>query len=453
MPEALQDRLRRLRRADDAAPPLVPRPGVGAGPESLDRLEETLLGEKAPLLSIKERLQRLVSVTTQRTRPVVSWPALEELAPGRPVTNARGEFFLSEVELPMDHLHGEVALSRLRTARAANVKVLSGEMNLDGFDLASTVFLDTETTGLSGGSGTAAFLVGVGFADGDRFRVRQYFMRDYHEEPAQLLAVAQDLARFSSIVTFNGKMFDVPLLEARYALQRGRFPLDGVPHLDLLHPARRLWKARLESCRLQSLESALLRVRRNGDVPGDEIPHIYFDYVRRRDPRALARIFHHNRLDILSLAALSALACQWVSEAGWAEDPRDIVSLGRVFERAQLHERSEEEYRRALECTGDARRFALLRLAARAKRDGAHQAAVDLWEEAAAAGEWTALRELAMYHEHRRHDAQQALLAVERGLRCLGSLDESAARRAQKDLTRRRERLVRKLDAAFAPGA
>src|SRR5688572_22977230 len=113
MPEALQDRLRRLRRGDDAGPPTVPRPGGGAGPESLDRLEESLLGEKAPLLSIKERLQRLVSVTAQRTRPVVSWPALEELAPGRPVTNARGEFFLSEVELPMDHRHGEVVLSRL----------------------------------------------------------------------------------------------------------------------------------------------------------------------------------------------------------------------------------------------------------------------------------------------------------------------------------------------------
>jgi uncharacterized protein YprB with RNaseH-like and TPR domain len=327
------------------------------------------------------------------------------------------------------------------------VKVLAGELNLDGFDLGSTVFLDTETTGLSGGSGTAAFLVGVGFADGDRFCVRQYFMRDYHEEPAQLLALAEDLARFSSVVTFNGKMFDVPLLEARYALQRGRFPLDGAPHLDLLHPARRLWKARLESCRLQSLEASLLRVRRNGDVPGDEIPHIYFDYVRRRDPRALARIFHHNRLDILSLAALSALACQWVSETGWAEDPRDIVSLGRVLERAQLHDRSEAEYRRALEGGGQTRSFALLRLAARAKRDGAYESAVAFWEEAAAAGEWTALRELAMHYEHRLHDIGRALRTVETAFGHLHTIDERIAQRARQDLTRRRDRLVRKLNA------
>ena len=439
MAEALQTRLRRLRRGEDPPPP--------APHGDLDRLEETLVGEKTPLLPLKERLQRLVAVASLRARPVPVWPSLDELAPGRPTANARGECFLSDVELPIDHRHGDVALSRLHSADAANVRVLAGELDLAGFDLASTVFLDTETTGLAGGSGTAAFLVGVGFVDGDRFRVRQYFMRDYHEEPAQLLALAEDLSRFSSIVTFNGKMFDVPLLEARYALQRARFPLDGAPHLDLLHPARRLWKARLESCRLQSLESSLLRVRRNGDVPGDEIPRIYFDYVRRRDPRALARIFHHNRLDILSLAALSALACQWVREEGWAEDPRDIVSLGRVLERARLHERSETEYRRALESGGPARRFALVRLAARAKREGAHEAAVGFWEEAAAAGDWTALRELAMHYEHRQRDVPHALAMVERALKLMPSLDDSTARRAEQDLVRRRDRLVRRMQA------
>jgi uncharacterized protein YprB with RNaseH-like and TPR domain len=438
MPEALQDRLRRLRRA----------------PDSLVALEQALVGEPAPAeLSLKERLQRLVAVAAQRTPSVAALPALEELAPGLPVSNARGEFFLSETSLPIDHFHGEVALSRLRAADAVGVGVLSAELAGAGFDLSSTVFLDTETTGLAGGSGTAAFLVGIGFLDGDRFRLRQYFMRDYHEEPAQLHALSADLARFTSIVTFNGKMFDVPLLEARYALQRLRFPLEGAPHLDLLHPARRLWKARLESCRLQVLEAALLRVRRNGDVPGEEIPRIYFDYVRRRDPRALARIFHHNRLDILSLAALSALACQWVNEGGWADDPRDIVSLGRVLERAQLYERSEQEYRRAAFAgaeggSAEARCFALLRLAARARRQGAHESAAELWGQAAAAGDLTALRHLAVYHEHRRHDAQAALAAVDLALSHLAGLEAPASRRTEGDLVRRRARLVRKLEAA-----
>jgi uncharacterized protein len=445
--EALQERLRRLRRGGD--PP--PRTGVPHG--DLEHLEENLLGEKTPLLPLKERLQRLVAVATERTaRPRdVRWPTLEDVAPGRPHENARGTCFLSDVDLPLEHHHGDVALSRLHTADADSVRILAAELEPLAFDLAGTVFLDTETTGLAGGSGTAAFLIGIGFIDGDRFRVRQYFMRDYHEEPAQLLALAQDLAPFKSIVTFNGKMFDVPLLEARFALQRARFPLSEVPHLDLLHPARRLWKARLASCRLQSLERALLRVQRHGDVPGDEIPHIYFDYVRRRDPRALARIFHHNRLDILSLAALAALACQWVREGGWADDPRDIVSLGRVLERAALYERSEAEYRRALRGESrdaehaQAQRFAMLRLAARAKRDGAHAAAVELWQQAAGAGDWLALRELAMYHEHRGRDLRSALEAVDRALICLRRTEASP--RAEQDLRRRRERLLRKMQA------
>ena len=232
------------------------------------------------------------------------------------------------------------------------------------------MFLDTETTGLAGGAGTAAFLIGVGWVEGERFHVRQYFMRDYHEEAALLHGLADELARFESLVTFNGKMFDVPLLDARFRLNRARFPLGDAPHLDLLHPARRLWKARLESCRLQSLEAALMGLRRHGDIPGEEIPQIYFDFVRRRDARKLARVFDHNRQDIVSLAALAVLACQWVEE-GCAEDARDVYSLARVLERARLYERSEAEYRRALDLdAGPLRGKALLRLAWRAKRAG-----------------------------------------------------------------------------------
>ena len=264
------------------------------------------------------------------------------------VENERGEFFLVETAVHLEVRHGDVPLSRFHAIEPRTVGVLTAEPELDGFDLRRAVFLDTETTGLAGGAGTAAFLIGVGLVDGERFRVRQYFMRDYHEEAALLHALAEELRRFDRLVTFNGKMFDVPLLDARFRLNRGRFPLAEAPHLDLLHPARRLWKARLESCRLQSLEAELMGLRRTGDIPGEEIPQVYFDWVRRRDARMLARVFEHNRQDIVSLAALAVLACQWVEE-GRAEDPRDVFSLARVLERARLYERSEAEYRRALE--------------------------------------------------------------------------------------------------------
>jgi tetratricopeptide (TPR) repeat protein len=322
---------------------------------------------------------------------------------------------------------------------------------LEAFDLRRAVFLDTETTGLAGGTGTAAFLVGVGWVEGERFRFRQYFMRDYHEEAALLRGLAEDLAGVERIVTFNGALFDVPLLEARYRLNRERFPFGQALHFDLLHPARRLWKARLESCRLQSLERALLGVTRRGDVPGEEIPRIYFDFVRRRDGRAMARVLEHNRLDVLSLAALAALACQWV-EGGHAEDPRDVYCLARVLERASLHERSEEQYQRLLaEPPGFLRTASLLRLAARAKKAGKMETAVAYWQEAARSGDWLALRELALHHEHRSRDLPAALSAVEDGLGRLDGEDGPGTRRAIQDFHRRRHRLLGKLGRRRRP--
>jgi uncharacterized protein YprB with RNaseH-like and TPR domain len=441
---SLHERLRRLRRSADETE--APGPG-GAG--QLERLERALVGATGDGLSLKERLQRLADVAArgrgprrEAARREPSGVPLEELLEGRRVENERGEFFLVEADNSLESFHGDAPLSRFHVISPATVAVLSGEPALGGFDLREAAFLDTETTGLAGGTGTAAFLVGLGFVDGDRFRVRQYFMRDYPEEPALLHGLAEDLRRFSRIVTFNGRTFDVPLLESRYRLSRERYPLESAVHFDLLHPARRLWKLRLESCRLQSLEAALLGLRRHGDVPGEEIPQIWFDYLRRRDGRALVRVLEHNRLDVVSLAALSALACRWV-EDGWAEDPRDVYSLARVLERADLDERCREQYRRAA-AEGDRplRVRALLRLAARAKRDGDHAAAVELWEQAAADGDWWALRELAVHHEHRARDLAAALAVVEQALEGLADQSSPTFHRVAADFRRRRDRLV-----------
>jgi uncharacterized protein YprB with RNaseH-like and TPR domain len=411
--------------------------------------------ERTELLSLKQRLERLVEVTAGRERRPFNLPApLEELVEGMRVENERGEFFLVESSVHLDVRHGDVPLSRVHATAPASVSVLAGEPEMKDFDLGRAVFLDTETTGLAGGAGTAAFLIGVGWFEGERFRVRQYFMRDYHEEAALLHGLAEWLCRFDRMVTFNGKMFDVPLLEARFRLNRGRFPLAEAAHLDLLHPARRLWKARLESCRLQSLEVALLGLRRHADIPGEEIPGVYFDWVRRRDARMLARVFEHNRQDIVSLAALAVLACQWVEEER-AEDPRDVFSLARVLERARLYERSEAGYRRMLELDpGPLRGQALLRLAWRAKRAGDTARAACLWAEAGEAGQVEGWRELAMHHEHRTRDLDAALSAVERGLRLVGDPGSANVRswHQARGLERRRARLLRKRAVRTARG-
>jgi uncharacterized protein YprB with RNaseH-like and TPR domain len=418
--------------------------------EGLRSLERDAFGATPEGLSLKQRLERLVAASAGASRQPTPVPALEQASPGRVVSNERGQFYLLERALHVDTFHGDVALARLRALPAEALEILAGEAEAMSLDLSRAVFLDTETTGLAGGAGTAAFLIGTGFLEGDHFTVRQYFMRDYNEEPAMLLALASDLARFEHVVTFNGKMFDVPLLEARFRLNRSRFPLSLASHLDMLHPARRLWKLRLESCRLQSLESALLGVTRHADIPGEQIPHAYFRFVRTRDPRAVGRIFDHNRTDIVSLAALLALACQWVHEAR-AEDARDVLSLGRVFERAKRYERSQAEYRRALEIgEGPLRVAALLRLGSHAKRSGDGAAAEGLWEEAARQGACAAFRELAVYHERRRRDASAALRVVEAALQKLADRDERCCRRALAEFGRRRVRLQARLRRSAA---
>ena len=192
------------------------------------------------------------------------------------------------------------------------------EMPYDFFDVLSEgavpsmhperlAFLDTETTGLAGGTGTYAFLIGIGRVEPDGFHVRQFFMREYAEERSLLAALNKHLEGFDVLVTYNGRAYDQPLLETRYRITRHKPPFARMTHLDLLYGARRLWKLRLESCRLMQLERQILGVEREGDLPGDLIPYVYFEYLRSREARRLVPIFHHNAIDILTLACLTAI--------------------------------------------------------------------------------------------------------------------------------------------------
>ncbi len=448
MTSSLHDRLRRLPREQSSAT-------AAAASGTVSRASDV---EEVPL---KVRLEHLVAIAT-RQRPRVERHAaaplgLEEAVQGARHRNERGEYFVVDHDVHLDTFHGELSLSRFRCRRAGEVAILSGEPGLSDFDLSRAVFLDTETTGLSGGTGTAAFLIGIGYLDGERFRVRQFFMRDYHEEAALLHGLSAALAPFDRLVTFNGRMFDVPLLETRYRLARARFPLQRISHLDLLHPARRLFKLRLESCRLTALESALLGVRRRGDIPGQEIPWAYFEYVRKRDARAIQKVLEHNRIDIVSLAALSLFACDWVfsDDVG---DARDAYSLGRVLDRAGLPERAVAHYRfAARNDRGAVRIGSLIRLARHARQAGAIDEAVRRWREAAAAGEPLACKALAVHYERWERDPKRALAAVESGLRLVRDGSAPRSRRLRADFLARQLRLERLLassssDDVASPG-
>lgn len=386
--------------------------------------------------------------SSSASSPAAARPTLEALLDATVEETERGRLLMVRRRFPVDHRHGAQPLLAAREAAPAALALLSrgGEAVAEGHRL---LYLDTETTGLAGGTGTYAFLVGVGFFDGDDFEVRQFFMRDLDEEPALLTVLEEMFRRFDGFVTYNGAGFDLPLLETRFVLARRRFPGE-VFHLDLLGPARRLWSGRLADCRLGTVEQDVLRFTRDDDLPGALIPAVYFEYLRRKRPDELPRVFEHNRHDILSLAALTGWVADAVTRAPLPEfDPEALAGLGRMLE-ATEPERSLACYHMALE-TGlptPLRERLLLRLALREKRLARWEQARALWEAAARSPlppfdprPW---EEIAKVHEHRRRDLQTAREVVEQALAL--ARRHRASDRVLAAFEHRLERLGRRLE-------
>jgi hypothetical protein len=174
----------------------------------------------------------------------------------------------------------------------------------DNPDIKDILFIDTETTGLAGGTGTYAFMVGLGFLNGEQFQTVQLFMPGFADEPALLSVLSDYTLQYKCLASFNGKTFDIPLLQTRYQMIGAKDPFNGKPHVDLLHPSRAIWKKRLSSCSLQSIESHIFNLVREGDIPGEMIPEIYFNYVRKGDATLIDKVFFHNEQDIVSMMTL-----------------------------------------------------------------------------------------------------------------------------------------------------
>ena len=203
----------------------------------------------------------------------------------------------------------------------------------DTFDVKRALFIDTETTGLSGGAGTVAFLVGCGYIEGDRFIVRQYLMPDYSAEPAMLSALGELFSRYDILVHYNGRRFDVPLLKDRFVMKRMDEDLDSMEQLDLLYPARKAWKLRLGCCRLSYIESAILGMPERDDIPGSEIPARYFESVKTGDIGLLTDVIEHNRQDIVTMTTLLVKLDSIYHDPEKVTEQLDEYSLGRAFER------------------------------------------------------------------------------------------------------------------------
>jgi uncharacterized protein len=376
---------------------------------------------------------------------------VEECLSGQEVETAFGRHFETEKLYEAHRRHGSADIGALMELPHDLLGPLSGGA-IGAVPPEEWAFLDTETTGLAGGTGTCAFLVGVGRIERAGFRVRQFFMRDYSEEGSLLDALARYLKPFRVMITYNGRAFDQPLLETRYRLQRARPPFSKVDHLDLLYGARRLWKLRFESCRLTDLENQVLGVERQGDLPGALIPYVYFEYLRTRLAARLLPVFHHNATDILTLACLTGIvpyAFRDPAHLGPEGAPRgmlkhgaEMVGLARWLREAGELDRARELFRRAIDAgLPDMLLFPTLRDLARAERKaGAEQAALEIWEELAAARNpfrVHALEELAKHHEHRAKNRARALELTR----------EARALADSPDLQRREARLVKRLSA------
>lgn len=305
-------------------------------------------------------------------------------------------------------------------------------------------FLDTETTGLSGGTGTVAFVIGLGQITPQGFTVKQYFMRDFHEEASQLEALADDLRDFDVLCTYNGRTFDQPLLESRYIMNRQRPPFARLEHLDLLYGARRLWKLKFESCRLVELETRILGHERVGDVPGHQIPALYFQWLHTQRGAPLEPVFEHNRLDIVSLACLTAIVPRAFQEPygmGRAAG-HEMIGLGRWLAAADRLPDAVELWKRAVEThIPDELLFRTLwDIALAEKKLGRPPDAFLDLIESRNPYRAAALEELAKHYEHKQKDPVKALEYARRALEFAGDAK----------LQQREQRLERKAKRAAA---
>lgn len=398
---------------------------------------------------IRERLIRAGRRSPAKPRPRSRLWVLPDDWPIRQATNVHGDYMFLESSYTAEDRHGRLSLGEL-SLRISPDEGISGFPQ--GLSLGALSFIDTETTGLSGGTGTLAFLVGIGRFESGNFVLRQYFLRDPGEEAAMLEAVVAQLGNSRGLVTFNGRGFDLPILQARATLRlRQRAVLSDLPHLDLLIHARRFWRRRLESCSLGSLEThALGIVRQATDIESALIPEIYREYLKTGEAGALDRVLYHNAIDILSLVALAGdLFDRYSRELDSLADPRDGLTLAYLYWRQGRTEEAQKAFQSSLggELPGEDRVRAEWGLGYLLKQIGRPEQATAHWEAChrLAPLDPRPCLELAKYYEWRQRDFTRAAAWAQAAQDALAGLPAGWQRSAAEgDLLHRLARLERK---------
>ncbi|HEV2341175.1 MAG TPA: ribonuclease H-like domain-containing protein [Candidatus Acidoferrales bacterium] len=349
---------------------------------------------------------------------------------------------------------------------ADSLRLIAPDAPDEARDPEKWLFLDTETTGLSGGTGTYAFLTGIAWWDAGGLEVEQFFMRDHSEEHSVLLALRERMTERPVLVTFNGKSFDWPLLETRFRMTRSIAPREPLAHLDLLHPARQLWRLRVGTARLPELEKHVLGWDRGTDVDSALIPQIYFDFLRGGPAEPLVPIFRHNQMDLRGLAALAARVFSVLAAPQKAEcDALELYGVSRILTRRREFDRARELYARTIDAglSEEIGRSARRELARLAKRGRDYALATSLWEELSETPRGNpdaieALMELAIHYEHRGRDSAKAAQATREALAHLSAgwrrkgVTAGKYRKLRSRLEHRLERLARKTSRSLPLG-
>lgn len=412
----------------------------------MDEHSHPSLNERLKTLGVKVGLKEIGQDTAKREGSI----PIHAVVQGSFHTTRQGETFVSEQSFPQHYRHGNTPISS-----SAHLNIISEWMkngSINSLSQESFAYLDTETSGLAGGTGTYAFLVGVGRFIRNEFHLAQFFMRDPSEESAMLESVLEFLAPCKALVTFNGKAFDAPLLVTRYAINNIPEQINDLLHLDLLPLARRLWRDRLPSRALKYLEENILEAPRTTDeVPGYEIPYIYFDYLRTGDASPLKGVFYHNAMDVVALAALMNHIASVLQSPfdGQVQHGLDYFALGKLFEDLNHWDEAARLYEKGLESglTKDDFGAVVKRLSSLQRRRGNLDLAVTLWREAAEDGHVYAHIELAKYYEHHLSNIQEALKWSNLAEEIVEELDipRYEYRHWKEELEHRKKRLMGKL--------
>jgi len=429
----LEERLKRLKKEREAR---SRSQKIRDAWDKIDRDEEA---------SVKEKLERLISLTKKerKEKGTKTEDVAFEPPPKEPLL-----FF--ENPYPLQVRYGKIPLRAGLKVRGEALAYLSRNKEFENLDLSSSLFIDLETTGLSGGVGVVPFLVGMGFYRDEKFNIVQFFLGDLAAEEKMIQELARFLSEmnFQSVVTFNGKGFDMPLLETRFILHRKPFRLGELPHLDFLFSARSLWKHKYESCRLFYLAQQIVEADRSEDIPAAEIPTRYFEYLRTSNFDLMEPVIYHNKEDILSLLGVVIIGTMLFSEDREAleesgADAMDMFGVGKLFENAGDAEKSALFFQRALEgkLSDKIALLAKKKLSYYFKKSDDWDKAVSLWQDLGSLNQLFCYRELAMYYEHREKKYEEAKKMAEEGLAL--SLGVSLA--YEQDFSHRLERLNEKI--------